>query len=147
MTSTLYEGDFAQWTQQQADLLQQGRWNDLDIAHLLEELHSMGASERRELVNRLALLLAHLLKWRHQPERRGKSWRLTIKIQRMDARAVLQQNPSLKARLDQLVIEAYAKAILQAAQETGFNEEEFPAACPFSVAQTLDDDYWPEAVC
>ena len=144
MTTPRYEHDFAQWAQHQADLLKQRRWNDLDIRHLVEELDSMGARERRELVNRLGILLAHLLKWRHQPERRGNSWRLTIKIQRIDVYAVLRQNPSLKPRLEEFLREAYAKALLQAAQETGLNEEVFPVVCPFSVEQTLND-YWPEA--
>ncbi len=146
MTISLYEHDFAQWAQRQADLLRQGCWGDLDVEHLLEELDSMGASERRELVNRLAILLAHLLKWRYQPQRRGHSWRLTIKIQRLDVAAVLRQNPSLQPRLHEFFNEAYTKAILQAARETGLDETAtFPGDCPFSIEQVLDDDYWPDA--
>ena len=145
MTATLYEHDFAQWAQHQADLLRQGRLGDLDVEHLLEELDSMGASERRELVNRLAILLAHLLKWRHQPQRRGNGWRLTIKIRRLDVAAVLRQNPSLQTRLPEFRNEAYAKAVLQAARETGLDETVFPDGCPFAIEQALDDDYWPDA--
>lgn len=141
----LYEADFAQWAHQQADLCRQGRINELDIEHLSEELESMSARERRELVNRLAILLAHLLKWRFQPERRGKSWRLTIKIQRLDVAALLQQNPSLRARLDEFIGTAYRRAILLAAGETGLDEDEFPALCPFSTEQLLGD-HWPDAV-
>ena len=142
---TLYEYDFAQWAQRQAALLRQGRLGDLDVEHLLEELDSMGASERRELVNRLAILLAHLLKWRYQPQRRGNSWRLTIKIQRLDVAAVLRQNPSLQPCLPEFLNEAYAKAVLQAARETDLDETAFPDGCPFAIEQALDDDYWPDA--
>ncbi len=145
MTTTLYEYDFAQWAQRQADLLRQGRLGDLDVEHLLEELDSMGASERRELVNRLAVLLTHLLKWQYQPNRRGNSWRLTIKIQRLDVAAVLRQNPSLQPRLHEFCHEAYTKAVLQAARETHLDETVFPDRCPFSIEQALDDDYWPDA--
>lgn len=141
----LYEADFTQWAQQQADLCRQGRFNELDIEHLSEELESMGARERRELVNRLAILLAHLLKWQFQPERRGKSWRLTIKIQRLDVAALLQQNPSLRARLDEFMGTAYRRAILLAAGETGLDEDAFPALCPFSTEQLLGD-HWPDAI-
>lgn len=143
MTS-LYEHDFSAWAQRQASLLRQGRFADLDVAHLIEELDTMGASERRELINRLAVLLAHLLKWRHQSERRSKSWRLTIKIQRLDLAALLQDNPSLRARLDAFIQDAYPKAILTAARETGLDESRFPQVCPFSTEQILDD-HWPDA--
>ena len=140
----LYEQDFSEWAERQASLLRQGRFDDLDVAHLIEELDSMGASERRELINRLAILLAHLLKWRYQPERRGNSWRLTIKIQRLDVAAVLRDNPSLRARLDAFIHDAYAKATLQAAREIGVEETLFPEVCPFTVEQILDD-HWPDA--
>lgn len=145
MTIPLYEHDFAQWAQRQADLLRQGRLGDLDVEHLLEELDSMGASERRELINRLAILLAHLLKWRYQPQRCSNSWRLTIKIQRLDVAAVLRQNPSLRPRLNEFLNEAYVKAVLQAARETDLDEATFPGACPFTAEQALDDAYWPDA--
>ena len=141
----LYEADFAQWAQQQADLCRQGRFNELDVEHLLEELESMGARERRELVNRLAILLAHLIKWRYQPDRRGNSWRYTIKIQRLDVATLLQQNPSLRPRLNEFMATAYQRAILLAASETGLDEESFPDRCPFSAEQVLGD-YWPDAV-
>lgn len=52
------------------------------IALIAEEIESMGWTEKRELINRLAVLLTHLLEWQHQPERRGKSWLSTIKVQR-----------------------------------------------------------------
>lgn len=54
-------------------------WSEVDIDGLIEEIESMGASERRELINRLAVLLAHLLKWQYQPSFRGRSWQLTLK--------------------------------------------------------------------
>ena len=73
-TSPLHDLDFYAWTQQQVDILKSGNLDDVDIKHLIEEIESMGASERRELINRLAVLLAHLLKWNYQPSFRGRSW-------------------------------------------------------------------------
>jgi hypothetical protein len=64
---TLHDRDFYSWTLQQAGLLREGRLSEADIEHIAEELESMGASERRELTNRLAVLVAHLLKWQFQP--------------------------------------------------------------------------------
>ncbi len=68
MNSDLYERDFLAWTEQQAALLRAGELSAIDLEHLAEEVESMGASERREMCNRLACLLQHLLKWHHQPE-------------------------------------------------------------------------------
>ena len=73
-----YEEDFHAWTTQSAALIRQGRLSELDLEHIAEELESMGASERRELLNRLQILLMHLLKHQFQPERRGKSFRMFI---------------------------------------------------------------------
>lgn len=144
MTS-LYETDFCKWTEQQADLCRQGRWSELDLEHLSEELASMGARERRELINRLAILLAHLLKWRYQPQSRGNSWRLTIRLQRLEVADVLRQNPSLRPRVEEFVSDAYPRAILHAAGETGLDERDFPATCPFAMDQILND-YWPDPI-
>jgi len=104
----------------------------------------MGASERRELGNRLAVLLAHLLKWQFQPERRGTSWRLTIKEQRQRSARVLRQNPSLKSRLAEMAADAYQDARLMAARETGCEEGGFPADCPYSLEQIQDPEFFPD---
>lgn len=139
-----YDTDFYTWTQEQVALLQQGRWMEADLEHLIEELEAMGASERRELINRLAILLTHLLKWEYQPERRGRSWEATIKIQRLDARTLLRQNPSLKALLSEYFEQAYYKARLAAMGETNLPMETFPTECPWNLEQIMSDDFCPE---
>jgi Domain of unknown function DUF29. len=73
-----YEKDFYSWTQEQAELLRQGRFNSLDIPNLIEEIETMGRSEKRELESRLTILLLHLLTWKYQETRRGRSWQLIM---------------------------------------------------------------------
>ncbi len=141
--ATLYETDFYAWTQEQENLLKQRNWNNLDLIHLQEELHLMGASEKRELSNRLSVLLMHLLKWKYQPTHRVVSWELTIKGQRLEVKDVLDDNPSLSARLDDYLISAYAKAILKAANETKLSYKAFPQLCEWSIAQIFDDSFFP----
>ena len=141
---TLYEQDFYAWTQQQAQLLKAGRLDECDLEHLIGEIESMGASERRELINRLAILLAHLLKWHYQPNYRGRSWQLTIKEQRRQLLRLLDDNPSLKARFEEFIPMAYGDAILLAAKETGFEESIFPNTCPYSMMEILADNYLPD---
>lgn len=138
-----YESDFYAWANAQAELLRTGQLDKADIAHIAEEIESMGKSELRELENRLALLFTHLLTWRFQPTLRSRSWELTIKEQRRRLKRHLAQNPSLKSKLPQAREDAYGDAILEAARQTGLAEENFPPTCPFDEAQTLDDSYWP----
>jgi hypothetical protein len=75
---------------------------------------------------------------------RGNSWRLTIKEQRRALRRHLRDNPSLKASLPEVVADAYGDAVLAAARESGLDETTFPESCPWSFAQLVDDDFWPE---
>lgn len=103
----------------------------------------MGRTEKRELVSRLAVLLLHLLKWRYQPERRGASWEGTIRVQRRDLADHLADNPSLKAKLPEAVDRGYGNAATLAPGETGLAKPTFPATCPWSVEQILDENFWP----
>lgn len=143
MNASLHETDFYAWTQQQAHLLKVGKLSELDTEYLIEEIESMGASERRALIHRLAVLLAHLLKWQYQPNYRGRSWQLTIKEQRRQLTRLLRDNPSLKTRLEEFVAEAYGDAIILAARETGFDENTFPEQCGYGVDEILDLVFFP----
>ncbi len=96
---TAYETDIVAWAREQAALLRSGQLSALDIEHIAEEIEDVGKSEKRELASRMAVLLAHLLKWQHQPGRRGSSWTRTLKEQRKAIAAALRQTPSLKASL------------------------------------------------
>ena len=138
-----YDGDFYAWTQQQAALLREGSFGELDVEHLAEEVESMGRSERRELVSRLAVLLTHLLKWQHQPSLRSRSWELTILEQRAQIEEMLEENPSFRPQFEQFVARAYRFAQIEAARDTGLAVEGFPAACPYDTYEILDAAWLP----
>jgi hypothetical protein len=141
--ANLYETDFHAWAQQQAALLRGGALSSADIAHIALEIESMGRTEKRELISRLAVLLTHLLKWKFQPALRGNSWRATIKVQRRELARHLNDNPSLKAKLTEAMTDAYGDAILIASRETGLDEQAFPGNCPWSYEQIAANDFWP----
>jgi hypothetical protein len=143
MGSDLYDADFYAWANEQAALLRAGRLDAADIAHIAEEIESMGRGEKRELVNRLNVLLLHLLKWQHQPARRGNSWRLSIANARDQLADHLADNPSLKTRLAEATASAHRYARRDASGETGLPEEAFPADCPWSFEQIMDGKFWP----
>ncbi len=140
-----YATDFFGWATEQAELLRAGRLAEADIGNIAEEIESMGRGEKRELVNRLAVLLAHLLKWQFQPGLRGNSWRLTIIEQRERLFEHLKENPSLKPTLLEAFGTAYRYALLAAQRESGLPESTFPGVCPYSIEQTMDEAFWPGA--
>ncbi|HII0044728.1 DUF29 domain-containing protein [Klebsiella variicola] len=142
--ATHYDTDYYGWTQEQAELLRNGRLSELDTQNLLEELEAMGRSERRELESRLEKLFMHLLKWQYQSDRQTRSWKLTIEEQRRKAVRVLTENPSLKHRIPEIIADAYGDAVISAERETNIRRTVFPATCPWSFEQALDDTFWPE---
>jgi hypothetical protein len=139
-----YDQDFYAWTLHNAQLLRNGRLNEIDRTNIAEELESMGKSQKRALNSRLTVLLAHLLKWRYQAGARSPSWRNTITIQRIELSELLEENPSLRPKLPGELPAAYRKARLWAANETQLDLHTFPVNCAFTVDQVLDEDFWPD---
>jgi len=144
INAELYEQDFYAWTQTTAALIRAGKWYDLDREALAEEVESLGKSQHRELGSRLDVLVMHLLKWRYQPSEHSGSWRSTIRTQRRELRRLLQQNPSLRPLIASIIADGYGDARLEASDETGLPPTTFPQACPWTVEQILDADFWPE---
>jgi Domain of unknown function DUF29 len=126
-----YEGDLHAWAQEQAALLRAGRLGEIDAANVAAELDDVGGEQFDKLESALRVLLTHMLKWDHQPERRGRSWEATIRVQRLHAAKVLRKNPSLKARLDEALADAWEAARIEASGETDLPLSVFPEACPY----------------
>lgn len=133
----LYEQDFYLWIQATAEHLKEGNFDRIDIANLVEEIESMGRSEKRELKSRLIVLLMHLLKWEYQPEKRGQSWRSTITEQRICIEELLEDSPSLQPLILEVFDDCYGKACQKAAEETGIKLNFFPKESPFTMEEAL----------
>lgn len=137
----LYTTDFYAWTQAQANFLRLGKVDHLDLVNLTEEIESLGRQQKQELKNRLGVLLGHLLKWQYQPSQRSKSWRYTIKEQRLQILDLLDQNPSLKSLQDETVAKGYQLGLLLVGRETPLDPKALPEQCPFTLEQLLDDQF------
>ena len=124
--ASLYDEDFFLWTRHQARLLREKRFDELDLGNLVDEVESVGRSERREIRNRMAVLIAQLLKWKYQPGKRTPSWRTTIRDQREELDEVMADSPSLRPYPSQNLPRAYGAARLKAAAETGIDFTLFP---------------------
>ncbi|MBF2021827.1 MAG: DUF29 domain-containing protein [Hydrococcus sp. C42_A2020_068] len=143
MVNSLYDKDFYLWLKGTAQKLRDRDFSNLDIDNLVEEIESMGRSEKRELYNRLIVLLMHLLKWKYQASYRSNSWISTIIEQRRQIEKLLLDSPSLKPTLEETFEQCYQKARRDAASETGLAIATFPEQSPFSILETLSDDYFP----
>jgi hypothetical protein len=141
--SNINETDFYAWAMEQAELLRARRFDAADIDNIAEEIESMGRGEKRELANRLAILLLHLMKWQFQKGFQSPSWSATIREQRIRLRNHLNDNPSLKAKLDESFVQAYELAVVGAARENGLPESAFPKLAPYRFEQAADDAFWP----
>jgi Domain of unknown function DUF29 len=127
-----YERDFYSWLMEQAGHVRAGRWDALDRENLAEEIESLGREQFNKLESALRVLLMHMLKWDHQPELRSRSWALSIKAQRVELDDVIDDNPGLKPRISEAIARGYRKARIEAARETGLDEDQFPPQCPYS---------------
>jgi hypothetical protein len=145
----LYDLDLYAWASEQATLLKEGRYTELDVIHLIEELESLGERLVDQLESRLIVLLAHLLKLRYarhyERERAGRGWRLTCTAQRQRLTRLVQKNPSLRPQVPEVLPEAYRTACLDAALGLDLPEDAFPPLCSWSVEEVLRDGFFPEA--
>ncbi|HCV13759.1 MAG TPA: DUF29 domain-containing protein [Candidatus Accumulibacter sp.] len=141
---TDYETDVVAWASEQARLIRAGRFDLLDREHVAEEIEDVGKSEQRELAARMAVLLAHLLKWQHQPERRGTSRELTIGNQRQRIRRRLEKTPSLCGCLKDpdWWADAWGDACDLASAETGIGMDRFARSCPWALATEVLNESW-----
>jgi uncharacterized protein YaaW (UPF0174 family) len=134
--ATLYEKDETAWLERMALLVRQERWDELDSENLSEFLTDMARRDKREVESRLAVLLAHVLKWVFQPGQRTGSWRATMEVQRHELELLLQSRV-LYNHAEMELANAYAAGLRQAGAETGMPTESFPPTCPYTVDQLV----------
>ncbi|MGA1603810.1 MAG: DUF29 domain-containing protein [Prochlorothrix sp.] len=150
--SELYEQDYYAWLQRMTEQINnsqstlRGLNRDLDWTHLLEELEDLSKRQRRELLNRLRVLLMHLLKWKYQPSElpyRGQGWLSTIVEQRSQLEGLLEDSPSLRLILEEDWTIVYERAVRDACKETGLAPDVFPKSCPFEIVEILNPNFLP----
>lgn len=144
MESALYDQDFYLWLTQTSQFLKTGEFHQLDLPNLIEEIEDMGKSQKKAIKSNLRVILWHLLKYQYQPEKRTKSWRLTIYKHRDRLQDSFAESPSLKNFFQEVFDECYQKARETASQETELLITVFPKICPFSQEETLDKNYLPD---
>ncbi len=138
--SALYMADETAWLDETAEIIRAGRTEELDYEHLAEYLTDMANRDRREVTNRLKVLLAHLLKWLHQSDRRSRSWHVTILTQQDELFDDVQGGVLRNHAIEVLPL-AYSKGVKLASIETGLDEAKFPAVCPWTLDEVVSPDF------
>lgn len=141
--AALYDTDLYAWANANAELLRQGKYQQIDVGHLIEEIEDMGKSERRSIASHFKNLLMHLLKWQYQPSLHNNSWLLTINNSRDYIADLIQENPSLAGLPASSIDATYLKARRDAALETGLPLTAFPTTCPYTIEQVLGENWLP----
>jgi hypothetical protein len=141
---SLYERDFCLWLEQQAALLREGRFDELDLANLIEEIEAMARKDKKAIKSNLVVLLTHLLKHQFQPEQRSTGWRGSIVEHRQRLRDDFEESPNLRPHAAAVFTRAYADARERASAETGRPLRSFPKSSPYTLEQTLDPRFLPE---
>jgi hypothetical protein len=140
----LYECDFNLWVEATAQLLRDRKLAELDVVNLIEEVESMGNSDKQSLESNLVVILLHLLKWQYQPNKRTRSWENSIAEHRRRIKQIFHHSPSLKRYFHEVFAECYLDARKQAKIQTRLPLEHFPEICLFTSDQVLDEDFLPE---
>jgi hypothetical protein len=138
-----YDEDVYAWAFEQARFLREGQFDLLDIEHLANEIEDVAKAELHELTKQMSVLLAYLLKWHCRPAERTDSRSAMIEARRLDVAEILDDSPSLRARIDeprtfQLM---WADALAQAATENG--HDSFPSECPGTIDDVLSEGWLP----
>ena len=135
----LYDTDFALWIDAQVAALRAGDATALDAQNLIEELEGLTRRDERALGSQLKRIMTHMLKQRHQPQRASRSWQDLIPDGREQIEDIIDQSPSLRRLLPDLMMKNYPRAVAQAASETGLSEDVFPERAPFELAEVLGE--------
>jgi hypothetical protein len=143
-TVKLYDLDFNLWLETTANLLKERQLDKLDYDNLVEEIESMGRSEKDALESNLEQLLMHLLKWKYQVNKRSNSWQYSITEHCLRLKKAFKKSPSLKVYFEQVFDDCYQDARLLASKDTGLNKDVFPINCPFDKEAILNPEYLPE---
>ena len=142
------DADYYGWLLEQAHALRSSASESIDSEELAEEIEAMAASLKRALVSHLETLLVNLLKWAWQATKRSASWEASIANARDAVADLLADSPSLKRHLDESLAKAYVRARRTAGAEIGYDRRQwdtaFAPACPWRLADFLDDDFWPD---
>jgi Domain of unknown function DUF29 len=141
----MYEEDFYLWVGRQADLLRKGRFDDLDLAHLIEEVEDLGANLKAIAFSRTEQIIRHLLKLQYSSAAElRRLWRQSIRDERDQLE--LHLTTSLRNLIQSTLETRYARARRRATEDLNEHDErveDLAQDCPYTLDQILSHDWFP----
>ena len=138
--TSLYELDLVAWCDRTGQLIREERWSEIDRENLAEEIESLGRSERRALRSYLKVLLMHHLKWKFQPDKRTRSWEVSMRNSAREIRDLFEDSPSLRRYFSECFESCYQQAREDAAFETSLDLSAFPQVCPLTLKSQVEEN-------
>ena len=145
-TQSLYDQDYYLWLRTTINQLRAGQFSSVDLNNLLEELESMGRSQKRTVKSQLIQLFEHLLKltyWDVERERNKGHWKGEIRTFRREIKDELKDSPSLKPYILEIFDECYQDARKEASDRSQLPIDTFPVVILGSLEQILDENWFP----
>jgi hypothetical protein len=140
---TAYDEDVSAWAFEQARFLRERRFDRLDTEHVADEIDDVAKAELREFPKQVSVLLAYLLVWHYLPDERTGSRSAMIEARRLGVAEILDDSPSLRARIDEprTFQFIWADALAQATTEN--EHDSFPSECPWAINDVLSESWLP----
>jgi hypothetical protein len=139
----LYEQDLYAWSRAQADLLRAGRFAELDLEHLIDEIEDVGGALKRSVRNRIRTIIEHLLKLEHSPATEPRAgWRATVRSQRVRLRDVLTTTLRREAESELAALYTDARGLAEGGlRDHGEHAaaDTLPETCPYNLDQIASD--------
>jgi len=145
---SLYETDFSRWVDKTAKLLAEKRFSELDLDELIEEVQDLAGRHRDAYESRLQVIIEHLLKLTYAPDpiyrNNERGWRNTISQERDNIERLLHQNAGAARDKDEARVNAFKYGLREIARtRDDFGAIDWPQACPWTLEQLLDPDFFP----
>jgi len=143
--TTLYEQDFPLWAERQAALLRAGRFDELDLENLIEEVEDLSPRERKSIESYVETMREHFLRLALSPaERLRRGWLVTVDKQRVELAREL--TATLHNHLETELPAVYAglrRPVARQLEKDHVSADALSAACPYTLDQILDPDWYP----
>ena len=147
MEKNLYEQDYYLWLDKTINLLENNQFSHLDLENLIEEISSIGKSEKRSLESYLTRLLEHLLKlgyWQSELEYNQRGWKNEIRNFRRAMKRIIADSPSLQLYLVEIFNNSFQEARISFIELSGIAENLVSLAPICTIEQALNEDWFPE---
>jgi hypothetical protein len=145
-SASLYETDYQLWLAQTVTQLRSHDFSHLDLENLIEELESLGRSEKHAISSYLMRLCEHLLKikyWKSEREMCLRAWKLEVRNFRLQIQEELEASPSLKSFLQDIFTKQYKNGRKLFLDASDLSAKLIPEAPDFTLEQALDEDWLP----